>query len=78
MKPPKTYSVDTIQPERLYRESEVAPFFGVSHWTLQTWRRQGEGPPYVKVGSRSIRYRGKQLLVWLDSLSTGPQKETAA
>ncbi len=78
MKPSKICSIEKIQPERLYRDSEVAPFLGVSHWTLKTWRRRGEGPPHVTVGSRSVRYRGEKLLAWLDNLSTGPGNGAAA
>ena len=44
-------------------ESEAAEILKVSTYTLARYRRKGESPPYIKVGSR-IRYIEKTLHEW--------------
>lgn len=46
---------------------EAADLLGTSPRTLETWRSRGEGPPYVKVGAKAIRYPRGPLLEWLRS-----------
>ena len=45
-------------------EALVAAFLKKSKRTLQTWRRQGIGPPYYKVGGH-ILYDLEDIHVWL-------------
>lgn len=42
---------------------EVAAFLGLSAGTLCTWRYQGKGPNYYKVGS-TVRYEMDDLEAW--------------
>jgi excisionase family DNA binding protein len=35
---------------------EVARFLRVSRWTLSAWRKNGVGPPFVKLSRRTVRY----------------------
>lgn len=51
-------------PNRLLRETEAAEFLGYSVRALQNWRLRGGGPLFVRVSSRSIRYRFCDLLDW--------------
>ncbi len=53
--------------ERLINEYEAADFLGYSMRALQNWRVRGGGPSYVKVSSRSIRYRRRDLIKWADT-----------
>lgn len=48
-------AVSTKIPKLKLKETEVAQEYGVPVKTLQSWRRQGLGPEYSKVGS-SVYY----------------------
>lgn len=39
--------------------------------TLSQWRHRGEGPPYVKLGTR-VLYQGSELNAWLDERVVRP------
>lgn len=43
---------------------ETANYLDVSEPTVNRWRGTGDGPPYVKIGSR-VRYRRADLDAWL-------------
>ncbi len=45
---------------------ELAEHLGVSVQRLATWRHEGAGPSYVKVG-RLVRYRRIDVDSWLDA-----------
>jgi len=45
---------------------EVARLIHTSERTLRRWRKEGTGPPFVKLG-RVIRYRRAALDAWLRS-----------
>lgn len=63
------HSNQTSLPEdanRLLRETEAADFLGYSVRALQNWRLRGGGPLFVRVSSRSIRYRFCDLLEWTE------------
>ncbi|SHN73529.1 helix-turn-helix transcriptional regulator [Bradyrhizobium erythrophlei] len=49
----------------LVTEKDAARFLSMSFRTLQAWRSEGKGPPYLKLG-RSIRYRMSDLLAWIE------------
>ena len=44
-------------------ESELAQRWAVTKNALRQWRYRGEGPPYLKVGSR-VRYRLSAVEAW--------------
>ena len=44
---------------------EAAAYLGVSVPSMNRWRVNGDGPPYVKIGSR-VRYRRADLDAWLN------------
>ena len=50
--------------DQLVTEREAAPCLGYSVRALQNWRLRGGGPVFVKVSSRSVRYRRRDLLAW--------------
>jgi len=52
--------------DRLLNEKEAAEFLNYSVRALQNWRLRGGGPRFVKVSSRSIRYRRRDLLAWIE------------
>jgi len=63
--PPKT----GFDPEldRLIDERQAASFLGYTVRALQNWRIRGGGPLFVKVSSRSVRYRMRDLIEWTHS-----------
>jgi excisionase family DNA binding protein len=44
---------------------EAAEYLGVSAATLKRWRGKKEGPEYMRLGERIIRYRSSDLDRWL-------------
>jgi predicted DNA-binding transcriptional regulator AlpA len=53
--------------DRLIDEREAAAFIGYTIRALQNWRVRGGGPKFIKVSSRSVRYRPRELIQWADS-----------
>lgn len=63
--PPRPTPRDLHQdPDALLREREAAAFLGFSQRALQAWRLDGTGPRYVRISSRAVRYRRRDLLGW--------------
>lgn len=63
--------------DRLMNPKQAAEYLGYSRVTLQWWRCQGGGPPYVKMNPGghpltpySIRYWKRDLDAWVDSFGT--------
>ncbi len=53
--------------DRLIDEFDAADFLGYSVRALRNWRTRGGGPQYIKVSSRSIRYRRRDLIAWTEA-----------
>jgi len=49
---------------RLITETEAAEILHYTIRALQNWRLRGGGPKFIKVSSRSIRYRRCDLFAW--------------
>jgi len=52
--------------KRYLTTEEAAEYLGLSHRTLQDWRCAKEGPPYVVLGPRNIKYDIRDLDAWVD------------
>jgi hypothetical protein len=50
---------------RLLTPNEAATLLRISPKTLEKWRADDEGPPWVTVGKRHIRYDPADLAIWL-------------
>jgi predicted DNA-binding transcriptional regulator AlpA len=62
--------------ERLLTPKEAAHFLRVSLSWLAKVRMRGDGPPYIRVSPRSIRYTEAALIQWMklrQRLSTSEQ-----
>lgn len=57
---------------RLLSTKEAAEFIGIKPATLEHWRWENVGPPYLKVG-RAVRYRKLDLILWLEGQQVEPQ-----
>ncbi len=56
----------------LLDEYQLAERLNVSVALLRKWRRQGKGPPYLKLGTL-VRYRLEDAELWLDAFTRGAQ-----
>lgn len=52
--------------DQLVNEDGAAAFLGYTIRALQNWRLRGGGPRFVKVSGRSIRYRRRDLIEWIE------------
>ena len=50
----------------LVNEHEAADMLCYTVRALQNWRCRGGGPKFVKVSGRSVRYRRRDLLAWIE------------
>lgn len=64
--------------DSLINEQEAASFLGYTVRALQNWRVRGGGPLFIKVSARSIRYRRRDLIAWIDSLACRSTSEFGA
>ena len=46
---------------RLLTPKEAAAFLGATEKALENWRGTGEGPPFVKLSPRYVRYTQEDL-----------------
>jgi predicted DNA-binding transcriptional regulator AlpA len=53
------------KPDRLLRTREAAKIVGVSPRTMESYRRNGGGPPFVKIRDYAVRYVLRDLLAWI-------------
>lgn len=54
-----------LAPGELVDEKEAAAILSIAVTTLRNWRTQRQGPQFVKVGSRLVRYRRSDLSAFL-------------
>lgn len=54
-----------LDPDACYLPAQLAAYLQVTEHTLETWRRRGGGPRYLKLKSGRIRYEGREVLEWL-------------
>jgi predicted DNA-binding transcriptional regulator AlpA len=52
-------------PDDLLTTIQVAVWLGMRAQTLEIWRCQGKGPPFVRLGPRCVRYKRSIVLAWL-------------
>ncbi len=63
---------ETIKPladdlDRLMDERDAADVLCYSVRALQNWRHRGGGPKFIKVSARSVRYRRRDLMDWIEA-----------
>lgn len=75
----KSESNDPDYFDCLIDERVAAKFVGYTVRALQNWRVRGGGPRFVKVSSRSVRYRRRDLIEWIESrLRSNTSQDAAA
>jgi predicted DNA-binding transcriptional regulator AlpA len=63
----KKQSFSDLDPALHIDEKKAAEYLGISHKTLQGYRVKGGGPPFIKVGERSVRYKIADLINWAEN-----------
>lgn len=58
--------------EPLLTPEEVASILGVAPSTVQRWRRLKQGPPFIRVGHRTVRYDRDTLEAWKQQQTPRP------
>lgn len=51
---------------QLLPTQEAAGLLGLTARAMEERRRRGDGPPYIRVGHTTVRYRLSDLLQWLE------------
>lgn len=54
-------------PESLLFPAEAAYLLGCAVRTLETKRLRGGGPPFIKLGVKSVRYQRRDLMTWIEA-----------
>jgi len=55
------------EPTSLLTEAQAARLLNFTPRFLQARRARGDGPPFVFISARAIRYRRSDLLEWIES-----------
>jgi predicted DNA-binding transcriptional regulator AlpA len=55
-----------VNDDKYLNEEELSALLKVSTRTIQRWRLNGDGPPFIRVGARSIRYSLYSCKTWAD------------
>jgi hypothetical protein len=53
----------------LLTTERAAAYLGLRPKTLEFWRYQGIGPPWLRISRRCVRYRLRDLDTWLEKRS---------
>lgn len=53
--------------ERLMTTKQVSAYLGVGVSTLVVYRAMGDGPKYIKILRRLVRYRKSDVDAWLEA-----------
>ncbi len=48
----------------IVNQTKVAQHIGVSSRTVERWRANGDGPPFVRLGQRRVGYRVADVEAW--------------
>ena len=60
-----------IAPDEMLTDAELAIQLGVSPRPLGAWRQRGEGPPWIKINRRTVRYRRADVEKYLTTRTSG-------
>jgi predicted DNA-binding transcriptional regulator AlpA len=65
---------DVLSQDRLLNEVEAAHYLGLRPRTLQNWRWTGNGPRFIRISARAIRYRRNDLEEFVSNQEVGGEK----
>jgi predicted DNA-binding transcriptional regulator AlpA len=58
-------AVEGTRADVLLRQDAASALIGVSPRTMERWRNERSGPPFVRLSARAIRYSRAALCTWL-------------
>lgn len=62
-----TVSIPTdVEPDRLSTPAQLGERFGMTTGALAQMRYKGNGPKFIKLGGRQIRYSESDIQAWLE------------
>ena len=70
-----THILDKETDDQLFCTKSLARILGVSTQWLEIGRCKGDGPPFLKLSNRMIRYRASEVKAWLDGRSYNSTSE---
>lgn len=56
-----------LDPDSLLSEAQASESLGVTPRALQAWRQRGGGPLFIRISSRCVRYRRRDLLAFAEA-----------
>lgn len=59
--------MEQLDPNVLLTDEQAAEIIGLKVSTIRYWRYTGEGPAFVKVGGKCVRYRLADINEWIES-----------
>ena len=65
--PPSGPSPAQHDPDAWIDEHRAAQFLSLNHRTLPRWRLRGTGPPLIRISSRCVRSRDRDLYAWVQA-----------
>lgn len=65
---------NTIFLDQLLSTKQLAVLFGVSEIWLETLRQKKQGPEWIALGPRCIRYKISDVLAWLKARARSSRK----
>ena len=60
----------TIDGMELLTTDFLAEFLGVSKQALMQWREMNQGPAFIQLGAKTVRYPKKEVMKWLRANQT--------
>ena len=57
--------------DALWNTETTAEYLGLSPATLQMWRYQRRGPPFIRVSRGCVRYKPSAVQKWTDDRQEG-------
>ena len=61
--------------QSLLTSSQVAEMLHITEEGLRRWRYRGKGPPCLRLGPRTLRYRPEDVAAWLEEQADPITKE---
>ncbi|MGP5014176.1 helix-turn-helix transcriptional regulator [Glutamicibacter ardleyensis] len=55
-----------IEPARLFTPAQLGERFGMTTGALAQMRYKGNGPKFIKLGGKQIRYSESSIQAWLE------------
>jgi predicted DNA-binding transcriptional regulator AlpA len=61
-----------LKQKKILSPKDVEAEYGYPERTLETWRHRGQGPAWLRVGTKSVRYYRADIEAWHASVRVIP------